>query len=208
MREGGKQRVGVVSMMRNYAVSKNVRKCFSALGCTLDIYKYNDPRLFEIIRDPASPSHWFFTGNLPDFVTDEDAPAIDERIYGIRNKMMFFVCYSFQQIAAAAGCVIWQAAELLRGECEIKYLPGATADPLFAGVSADERFAVYHRQYIKKDCKPPGWKLLALCNNRGTEYIAFIKKGRNMYASQVHPELLESTYKVLENWLAANHSSM
>lgn len=193
-------RVGVVSMMRNYEVHKNIRKCFSALGAQLTIYKYNDPRLYNIIKDPATPSHWFFTGNSPDFVTDDCAPSIDERIYTIKNKMMFFVCYSHQLIAKAAGCVIWQAPALFKGECQ---LSRRVADPIFTGVAADEKFAVYHRQYVTPDCKPPGWKLLATCINRGVEYIAFMKHGKNMYASQVHPEFLEGTYRVLENWLEA-----
>ena len=197
-------------MMRNYLVSKKVRKCFSALNCDIEIYKYNDPHLYNIINDPTTPSHWFFTGNGPDFVTDEAAPAIDERIYGIRDKMMFFICYSHQLIAAVSGCVIWQAAELFEGDCQIHYLPGKQADPIFADVSTKEQFAIYHRQYIKKDCKPPGWKILALCNNHNVEYIAFMKHGRNMYASQVHPEFRPETYKVLENWLAltTSHSSI
>lgn len=201
------RRVGVVSMMRNGRVLPAIRKCFSALGCKLEIYKYDNPRLFEIIKDSTSPSHWFFTGNGPDFVTDENAPAIDERIYGLRNKMMYFACYSHQLIAHVAGCVIWQAAELFDGDCQIKHV---AADPIFAGVPADARFAIYHRQYIKKDCKPPGWKILALCNNKGTEYIAYMKHGRNMYATQVHAEFLRGTYKVIENWLnaTANQSSV
>jgi GMP synthase-like glutamine amidotransferase len=204
MREQPRRRVGVVSMMRDYTVSKTVRKCFSALGARLSIYKYNDPRLYDIIKDPAAPSHWFFTGNGPDFVTDEGSPAIDERIYTIKNKMMFFVCYSHQLIAKVAGCAIWQAPALFKDECTLNWL---VADPIFADVDADEKFAIYHRQYVTPDCKPPGWKILALCKYKGVEYIAFMKRGRTMYASQVHPEFLESTYKVLENWLAVAAAS-
>ncbi len=197
---GRAKRVGIVSMMRNYMVSKYVRKCFSALDCDITIYKYNDPQLFEIIKDPSTPSHWFFTGNGPDFVTDDGAPAIDERIYEIRNKMMFFVCYSHQLIAAVAGCVIWQAPKLFKGTCQIYYEQSQQTDPIFAGLSTTEKYAIYHRQYVKKDCRPRGWKILALCKN-GVEYIAFMKHGRNMYSSQVHPEFRTATYKILENWL-------
>jgi GMP synthase-like glutamine amidotransferase len=189
-------------MMRNYSVSDKVRRCFQALNCEISIYKYDDPHLYEIIKRPTSPSHWFFTGNGPDFVTDLDAPAIDERIYKIRSKMMFFICYSHQLIAAAAGCTIWHSPRLISGKYPIRRLPAEADDPIFNDIPVTQVFCAYHRQYFKKDCIPPGWKILALRDFGADSYVAFMKHGCNMYSSQVHPEFYKSTYKMIDNWLS------
>jgi GMP synthase-like glutamine amidotransferase len=199
------QTVGVVSMMKNGMVSKPVRRCFASLGYKILTYRYDEPRLYSLIASSSSPTHWFFTGNGPDLVTNEDAPTIDERIYTIRDKMMFFVCYSHQLIAKAAGCVIWQMPNGHPVNSNVPLIR-IKNDPIFNGILADAPFFAYYNQFICQDCVPVGWKLLAVRKHRSTPdckaHVMLMKHGSNLYSCQVHPERRSPTYRMIANWLA------
>jgi GMP synthase-like glutamine amidotransferase len=163
------------------------------LNVPITIYKYNTPDLYNIIKN-GSETHWFFTGNLPDFVTNDGAPAIDTRIYTIQNKMILFICYSHQLAALNAGATIYTMQEPIHKNIHIKRLVN---DPIFTGLPASEEFFAYYTQYIRADEKLPGWKLLAVHD----EHVAAMKHGKNIYSMQVHPERRSETYIVLQNWL-------
>lgn len=193
-----KPRVAIVSMMKDGTVSAAVRNCFRRLGIqSPTIYRYDDPTLYSLIAD-GPETHWFFTGNTPDFVTDADAPGFDPRILTITTKMMFFVCYSHQYVCAAA--VGLGAIEQLP-TARIGYYPILIADPqhpLFKGIDASTLFFAYYTQYINVERTPRGWDLLASSG----KHIAIMKKGSTMFSCQVHPERSDTTYKVLQNWLS------
>jgi GMP synthase-like glutamine amidotransferase len=202
--------VGIVSMMKDGSVSQPVRRAFrtalanlstsigaganGTLNAPITIYKYNTPDLYNKIKT-GQETHWFFTGNLPDFVTDDGAPIIDKRIYTIKNKMILFICYSHQLAALNAGATIYTMQEPIHKNIHIKQLIN---DPIFNDLPPSEDFFAYYTQYIRADEKLAGWKLLASYEG----HVAAMKYGKNIYSIQVHPERRAETYIVLKNWLA------
>lgn len=188
------QRLGIVSMMKDGSVSAAVRSCFDRIGIhNPTIYCYNNPALYSLIAH-GPETHWFFTGNTPDFVTDPGAPGFDPRILTITTKMMFFVCYSHQYVCALAGSQIEQLPT-----ANIGFYSLVIEDhPLFAGVDPSSLFFAYYTQYILAKNLPHGWDLLA----RRLDHIAVMQKGSTMFSCQVHPERIATTYQVLQNWLS------
>ena len=188
------QQLGIVSMMKDGSVSAAVRSCFKRIGIhNPTIYCYNNPALYPLIAY-GPETHWFFTGNTPDFVTDAGAPGFDPRILDITTKMMFFVCYSHQYVCALSGSQIEQLPT-----ADIGFYPLIITDhPLFAGVDPSSLFFAYYTQYIRTENLPHGWDLLA----RRFDHIAVMQKGPTMFSCQVHPERIDTTYRVLQNWLS------
>lgn len=186
--------VGIVSMMRDGSVSQPVRSAFKKLGCKYTIYKYDTHNLYNKIQH-GEETHWFFTGNTPDFVTEIGAPYIDQRIYTIQNKMFLFVCYSHQLAALNAGAIIYTMNERIIGNIKIQRCRN---DPIFNNISELQEFFAYYKQFVHADQKLDGWKLLA----RAGDHAMIMKKGRNMYSIQVHPERLDDTLLFLDNWLS------
>ena len=188
------RKVGIVSMMKNGVVSDAVLDCFTALGAACTIYRYDTPALATLIAS-GPETHWFFTGNTPDFVTDEGAPGFDMDILNIKGKPMFFVCYSHQYICKQLGCVIHSCWKPIRGIYPIVRVRG-DEDPIFSGVKRDKWFFAYYGQYVRTEDVPAGWDLLARQGN----HVVLMRRGA-MYSCQVHPERLPETYQVLRNWL-------
>lgn len=186
--------VGIVSMMKDGSVSQPVRSAFRKLGYKYNIYKYNTHDLYNKICNGAE-THWFFTGNLPDFVTDIGAPYIDQRIYTITNKMILFICYSHQLAALNAGAIIYTMNTPIIRNIHITYVKD---DPIFKELPKSQDFFAYYTQYISADQPINGWKLLATHGS----HVAAMKHGKNMYSMQVHPERLDDTLIILENWLS------
>jgi GMP synthase-like glutamine amidotransferase len=186
--------VGIVSMMKDGSVSQPVRRTFRTLNAPITIYKYDTPDLYNKIK-AGQETHWFFTGNGPDFVTDDGAPMIDKRIYTIKNKMLLFICYSHQLAALNAGATIYTMHEPINRNINIKRLIN---DPIFNDLPASDDFFAYYTQYIRADEKLAGWKLLATYEG----HISAMKYGKNIYSIQVHPERRAETYIVLKNWLS------
>jgi GMP synthase-like glutamine amidotransferase len=185
--------VGIVSMSRNGLISDAVRTCFHALGCELYIYPWFHPDLYNIIRY-SDISHWFFTGNTPDLVTDPDAPMIDPRIYSLHNKCMFFVCYSHQLLCLQHGALLNDAYKRVDGNY---LLIRRYEDRIWRGVDDMEKYMCWYSQYVHYTEAPLGWLVLA----RRGHHIAIMRRGLH-YSSQVHPERRPETYQILRNWLA------
>jgi GMP synthase-like glutamine amidotransferase len=183
--------VGIVSMMKDGSVSIPVRRAFRTLHTPITIYKYNTPDLYNKILS-GNETHWFFTGNGPDFVTDDNAPSIDKRIYSIKNKMILFICYSHQLAALNAGATIYTMDAPIHRNITLERL---IEDPIFNGLPKSTEFFAYYTQYV---VSVPKWKLLAMHG----KHIGAMKHGKNIYSIQVHPERLAETYIVLENWLS------
>ncbi len=184
------RRLGIVSMMRDGQVSEPVRRCFAELLLRSSdpeptICRYDDPALYSLIAD-GPETHWFFTGNTPDFVTDEDAPGFDPRILTISTKMLFFVCYSHQYVCKLLGAPIRQLSAPRIGRVQVKFPTGSV--PFFA----------YYTQYIEAGDIPAGWQLLG---ETADGHIALMYRD-NMYSCQVHPERCDATRYILEAWLA------
>lgn len=189
--------LGIVSMMKTGHISDAVRNCFKRLGIpNPTIYRYDNPALFSLITN-GPETHWFFTGNTPDFVTDAGAPGFDPRVLTITTKMMLFVCYSHQYVCAiAAGLHVIEQLPTAR----IGFYPLQIAEPshwLFDGVDTGALFFAYYTQYIQVDNLPSGWELLA---SSGT-HIALMTYGKTMFSCQVHPERSDLTYRMLYNWI-------
>ena len=141
--ETSRRAVGIVSMTRTGHISDAVRECFEGLGCDIYIWPWFTDDLYEIIR--ASPlTHWFFTGNTHDYVTDAGSPTIDRRIYKIRTKLMFFVCYSHQLLCKKLGTAIHTAERRIQGDYVIMRMK---KDPIWRGVTAGEPFMAWYKQY-------------------------------------------------------------
>ena len=187
------QRVGIVSMMKNGSVSDAVLSCFRELGAVCSLYIYNTPGLVDLIAT-GPETHWFFTGNTPDFVTDKGAPGFDMRILDIHNKHMFFVCYSHQYICKQLGAVIRPCWKPIRGIYPIVWLQ--QDDPISRGIDPYQWFFAYYGQYVRTEDVPAGWDLLARQGN----HVVLMCRGLQ-YSCQVHPERLEETYGMLRNWL-------
>lgn len=184
--------VGIVSMSREGGISDAVRECFLELGCTMYVFPWFAEDLYEIIL--SSPiSHWFFTGNTPDYVTDIYAPHIDKRIYGIRTKLFFFVCYSHQLLCMQRGSPIHFAENRISG---LFPLIRMKKDPIWNGVAMRETFMAWYKQYVHCTQPPIGWTVIA----RLGPHIALMRRGHH-YSCQVHPERRKETYVILKNWL-------
>ncbi len=189
--------VGIVSMMKDGYISDAVRDCFHSLGAICTIYRYDTPNLVDLIAH-GPETHWFFTGNGPDFVTDEGAPAFDMRILDIHNKSMFFVCYSHQYICKQLGARIRQCWKPIRGVYPIVRVRG-DCDPIFKGLDWKQRLFAYYGQYVRTEDVPAGWDVLA---RQGNHVVLMRRCGtENIYSCQLHPERLEETYGMLRNWL-------
>lgn len=187
--------VGIVSMMKDGSVSDPVRNCFLALGAQFTIYRYDAAGLYSLI-DRGPETHWFFTGNTPDFVTDEGAPGFDIRILGLHHKPMFFVCYSHQYVCQQLGAVIRSCWKSIRGVYPIVWLQ--RDDPISRGIDRGQWFFAYYGQYVRTEDVPAGWDLLA---RQGNHVVLMRRRGSLQYSCQVHPERLEETYTMLQNWL-------
>ncbi len=184
--------VGIVSMTPTGAISDAVRDCFLSLGCTIHIYPWYSDGLYDTIR--YSPiSHWFFTGNTPDYVTDVGAPTLDERIYRLHHKCFFFVCYSHQLLCLNHGSEIRNAHKRVDGDYMIIRRHD---DQIWKGVDDMEKYMCWYGQYVHYLNAPPGWLVLA----RRGHHIALMRRGRH-YSAQVHPERRVETYAILRNWL-------
>lgn len=190
-------RLGIVSMMKDGSVSDAVLCCFAELGVAYVLYKYNTPDLISLIAD-GPETHWFFTGNTPDFVTDEGAPGFDMRILDISNKNMFFVCYSHQYVCKQLGSCVWPCWKPIRGIYPIVRVRGE--DPIFCEVSPKQWFFAYYGQYVRTEDVPAGWELLARQGNH-VVLMRLRDSQKAIYSCQVHPERLVDTYRMLYNWL-------
>jgi GMP synthase-like glutamine amidotransferase len=186
-------RIGIVSMSRSGAISDAVQQCFQDLGCTIHIYPWFHSELYEVIRY-SDITHWFFTGNTPDLVTDFNAPVIDPRIYELHHKCMFFVCYSHQLLCLRYGAIIRDAHNRVNGNY---LLIRRYQDRIWRGVDDMEKYMCWYAQYVHYMEVPPGWLVLA----RRGHHIALMRRGLH-YSSQVHPERRPETYQILRNWLA------
>jgi len=190
--ETSQRSVGIVSMTRTGNISDAVRGCFGALGCDIYVYPWYTDDLYELIK-ASSLTHWFFTGNTHDYVTEFGSPTIDARIYKIRGKLMFFVCYSHQLLCKQLGSPIHTAERRIKGDYMLMRMK---KDELWDGVSGSEPFMAWYKQYVHCTQPPRGWKVIA----RFGGHIAAMQRGHN-YSFQVHPERRTETYKILENWL-------
>lgn len=180
-------------MSRGGAISDAVQQCFQDLGCTMHIYPWFHPELYEVIRY-SDITHWFFTGNTPDLVTDFNAPTIDPRIYELHHKCMFFVCYSHQLLCLRYGAIIRDAHKRVNGDY---LLIRRHDDRIWRGVDDMEKYMCWYAQYVHYMEAPHGWLVLA----RRGHHIALMRRGLH-YSSQVHPERRPETYQILRNWLA------
>ncbi len=179
-------------MSRTGAISDAVRGCFEELGCDIYSVPWFTDNLYELIK--SSPiTHWFFTGNTHDYVTEYDSPRIDRRIYRLRSKLMFFVCYSHQLLCQAAGSPIHTAERRIHGDYAVIRLK---KDAIWNGVADLEPFMAWYKQYAHCTQPPRGWTVIARLGG----HIAAMRRGHN-YSFQVHPERRAETYQILENWL-------
>lgn len=185
--------IGIVSMSRHGGISDAVRECFKALGCTVYAYAWYSENLYETIKY-SDISHWFFTGNTPDYVTHVGAPIIDPRIYELHHKCMFFVCYSHQLLCLRHGCEIRDAYARVDGNYMIIRRHN---DRIWRGMNDMEKYMCWYSQYVHYTDVPAGWVVLA----RRGHHIALMRRGLH-YSSQVHPERRPETYQILRNWLA------
>lgn len=184
--------IGVVCMTRGGAPSSVVRECMEQLPVTVKYYPWMDTNLYETIE--SSPiTHWFFTGNTPDYVTDPEAPTIDRRIYTLSEKSFFFVCYSHQLLCMQLGSPIRTCIERVEGIVHLDHV--CNTDPIWKNIPESEPFYCWYNQYV--DTPPADWVVLA---HHGT-HIAVMRCGRH-YSAQVHPERCKDTHKMIENWLS------
>ncbi len=180
-------------MSRHGGISDPVRECFQALGCTIYVYPWYNENLYETIKY-SDITHWFFTGNTPDYVTQAGSPTIDPRIYELHHKCMFFVCYSHQLLCFRYGCEIRDTHARVDGNY---MLIRRHDDRIWRGVSDMEKYMCWYGQYVHYMDAPPGWLVLA----RRGHHIALMRRGLH-YSAQVHPERRAETYQILRNWLA------
>lgn len=186
--------IGIVSMLNDFTVSPYVLKCFNTLKIATDLHFWNEPSLFETIRD--SPiERWFFTGS-PALVTEPNSPSLDSRILGLKSKSFLFVCYSHQWLCRELGAPIhtFEPTE----KTEPIYF--TTSDPLLESFEEHPAVWLCYRQAVLVSDLPAGWKLLA----RRGEQIMGMRRG-NHYSLQFHPEREELSYPMVESWFNLNH---
>ncbi|MFV0425535.1 MAG: glutamine amidotransferase [Beutenbergiaceae bacterium] len=171
-------------------------------------------RRFRLEQAPLPPIDLddysgIFLGGSPFNSGETHKSELQRRVEGDLNRLLadvvardfpfFGACYGVGTLGLLAGGVLDTTYSEPVSAVEVEVTPQGAQDPLLAGMPP--RFAAYvgHKEALSQ--LPPGAVLLATAQSCP---IQMFRLGRNMYATQFHPELDEAAI-VTRIYTYANH---
>lgn len=123
----------------------------------------------------------------PCSVADEDSPRVDFSAF-LGKMPVLAVCYGAQLIAQSFGGAVGKSNTREYGRAMLQRV-GATASPLFAGLSAESQVWMSHGDTITR--LPDGYHLIG--STESVEVAAYQHDSLPVFALQFHPEVTHST---------------
>lgn len=125
----------------------------------------------------------------------EDAPRVDERIYGLGLPVLG-LCYGMQLLARDFGGAVSSAGRREYGKTRLAVLDDRD---LFSGLGKELVVWMSHGDYVEQ--APPGFTVTAGTAN--TPVAAIADFGRKLYGVQFHPEVIHTPrgIDILRNFL-------
>ncbi|MBI5816023.1 MAG: glutamine-hydrolyzing GMP synthase [Nitrospinae bacterium] len=117
----------------------------------------------------------------PFYVTAADAPMVDKNVYGLGVPVLG-ICYGMQLTTHLLGGKVGKSAYREYGPAKMSC---DTANPLFAGLSAEQDVWMSHGDRIEK--APDGFTTIAQTQN--SPVAAMRHKDKAIYGIQFHPEV-------------------
>ena len=167
-------------------IAKKIRK----LNIYSEIVPYNI-NFEEVIK--KKPKAIIFSGS-PYSVNKKNAPFPDKRIFAMKVPMLG-ICYGMQLLTKFNGGAVIDTTKKEYGYAQIEIVDKTT---IFAGMNNKEEVWMSHGDAVSK--LPTNFNRIAYSPN--SPYAAISNEGRNIYALQFHPEVVNTThgFKMLENF--------
>lgn len=183
-----KQVVLIVNFKGQYSrlIARRVRELF--VYC-----KIVSPKDVLKIAEEEKPAGIIFSGG-PSSVFEKNAPNVDQKLYNLKIPILG-ICYGAQLIAKNLGGTVKSCDFREFGTMEVEFKNSV----LFSGVTKKSVCLMSHKDKI--EFLPKNFKITA--KTKTTKIAAFEDFEKKIYATQFHPEVLQTQFGTLifENFL-------
>lgn len=152
-----------------------------------EVEKMNEE--FKIIGAISSGSEWRI--NDANF---GDKSSTCKKAFEILSCPIFSICYGMQSLCKLFGSDIISSDELIKGSYKLE---NTVDHPIFKGIDLNNTNFIFSFHDYPKEC-PSGFKVIGEYDGK---IVAIANDDRKLFGTLFHPEDIENTYVILDNFM-------